>query len=244
VSAILSGQKEADLLRSRRKKSGWPAVAGWLIAAAFGFAAALLIVRLHILPREGSDTVATPGPVDIGFAQFMTAHHDQAVTLCQIVLSRGNSKLNGLANAILVNQLLEMGQMRGWLSLWNQALMPTRKHMDWMLKGKVAPDAATLRYLSDCNAAPGGMLGLASMDELNRLGSLEGGEQDRLFLELMIRHHQGALPMARFAAQNADTSLVRGLAALTVIEQSKEIDSMQMILRQPTEAEHSGQPIH
>lgn len=79
-----------------------------------------------------------------------------------------------------------------------------------------------MSYITDCNASPGGMVGLATTEELNRLRDLEGDARDRLFLELMIRHHQGALPMAQFAAQNADTSLVRGLAMQDIIEQGKE----------------------
>jgi uncharacterized protein (DUF305 family) len=137
-----------------------------------------------------------------------------------------------LANAIQATQLFEMGQMRGWLSLWNKPLIPTSKRMEWLLKGRILPDAAVLRYIADCNASPGGMVGLVTTEEFNRLRSLEGGARDQLFLELMIRHHQGAQPMAQFAAQSADTSLVRGMAALDVVEQSKELRAMQLRLQQ------------
>ena len=100
-----------------------------------------------------------------------------------------------------------------------------------MLSGKTPLDGTLLRYIADCNASPGGMPGLATSDELNRLRELDGDARDQLFLQLMIRHHTGALPMAQFAARNADTPLIRGTAALDQIEQSKEVGTMQMLLQ-------------
>src|SRR3546814_1278967 len=67
------------------------------------------------------------------------------------------------------------------------------------------------------------MQGMASDAELDRLRALVGSERDRLFLQLMIRHHQGALPMAEFAAAHAETPAVRSFAARVVYEQGLEI---------------------
>ncbi|MDR3414600.1 MAG: DUF305 domain-containing protein [Nevskia sp.] len=76
------------------------------------------------------------------------------------------------------------------------------------------------------------MPGLATNDELNRLRSLDGDPRDRLFLQLMTRHHQGALPMAHFAAHNAGTTAVRTLATQIEVQQLEELGVMAMLQQQ------------
>nr|WP_277346271.1 DUF305 domain-containing protein [Solimonas marina] len=179
--------------------------------------------------RAAAVRVQSPGPVDIGFAQFMRSHHDQAVVMTQIMLARGNTQLTGLLRAIQTAQLIEIGEMKGWLLLWQRPLLPATTSMDWMLLGKTAPDAALSRYLSDCRASPGGMPGLASAAQLDELRRLDGAARDRLFLQLMIRHHQGGLPMAHFAARNAETVAVRTLAADIEAHQAQELAWMTLL---------------
>jgi len=174
--------------------------------------------------------IAAPGAVDVGFAQFMRGHHDQAVVMTQILLDHGSTKLAGLARSIQAAQLIEIGEMKGWLLLWGKPLLPASASMDWMLLGRTPPDATLNRYLLDCRSA-GGMPGLATSDELNTLRKLDGDERDHLFLQLMMRHHQGALPMAHFAAINAETQVVRTLAAQIEVQQMEELAAMAMMGR-------------
>ena len=177
-----------------------------------------------------ASAIAAPGAVDVGFTQSMRSHHDQAVVMTQILLDHGPSKLTGLARSIQSAQLIEIGEMKGWLLLWGKPLLPATSAMDWMLLGRAPPDASLSRYLADCRAA-GGMPGLATSDELNTLRSLDGDARDRLFLQLMMRHHQGALPMAHFAALNAETPVVRTLAAQIEVQQMEELGAMAMMGR-------------
>lgn len=175
--------------------------------------------------------IAAGGPVDVGFAQSMNSHHDQAIVMSQIILQHGSTRLEGLAKAIESAQLVEIGQMKGWLQLWGKPLLPSTNGMGWMQLGKSPPDAALAKYLLDCRSSPGGMPGLATTDQLNELRRLDGEERDRLFLQLMIAHHMGALPMAQFAANNAEAEVVRALAAQMVMHQSEEISVMTLMLR-------------
>ena len=175
--------------------------------------------------------IAAPGPVDVGFTQSMRSHHDQAVVMTQILLDHGSTKLAGLARSIQSAQLIEIGEMKGWLLLWGKPLLPATSAMDWMLLGRAPPDASLSRYLADCRAA-GGMPGLATSDELNTLRQLDGDARDRLFLQLMMRHHQGALPMAHFAALNSETPVVRTLAAQIEVQQMEELGAMAMMGRE------------
>jgi uncharacterized protein (DUF305 family) len=204
-------------------------IAGGVLLLLIGGVAALLAVQ-----SAASRTVVPanlPGPVDVGFAQSMRSHHDQAVVMTQILLDHGSTRLASLARSIQAAQLIDIGEMKGWLLLWNKPLLPATTGMDWMLLGKTPPDASLSRYLADCRSAPGGMPGLATSEELNRLRALDGDARDQLFLQLMIRHHQGALPMAHYAALNAETTVVRTLAAQIEVEQLQETAAMAAMQR-------------
>jgi uncharacterized protein (DUF305 family) len=187
-------------------------------AAGYGFA-----------QRGDAATTTSPGPIDIGFAQAMRNHHDQAVVLTDILLTDPASALSALARDIQSAQLLEIGQMKAWLDLWGQPLLPATDSMEWMLLGTEPPGKALLEYLMACRNAPGGMPGLATRDELARLRDLRGDERDRLFLQLMVRHHQGGLPMLRFAADHAQVAAVRALAARMTAEQTRELAAMALL---------------
>lgn len=179
----------------------------------------------------GADTEpyqAIAGPVDIGFAQHMSQHHDQAIFLATVFLHGHESDLDGFAHSVRQNQLLELGQMRGWLALWGQPLAPAGRSMDWMLAGSSAPDAKLAAYLVACENALGGMPGLASAEQIERLGQAQGEARDRLFLELMMAHHQGGLPMLEFAAREARLMPVRQLAQRMLMEQTRESVKMQL----------------
>lgn len=76
------------------------------------------------------------------------------------------------------------------------------------------------------------MPGMLNVDELNHMRSLSGVELERNFLESMIRHHQAAIPMARFAINNGQSLLVKGLAKALIREQNAEITTMKKLLTQ------------
>lgn len=102
--------------------------------------------------------------------------------------------------------------------------------MSWMLLGDDPPSQALAQYLLDCEASPTGMPGLATDQQLNRLRSLQGLARSRLFLELMLAHHEGGIPMARFAAKNARIHAVRRVASNIVLEQTKEVAGIRVML--------------
>jgi uncharacterized protein (DUF305 family) len=80
--------------------------------------------------------------------------------------------------------------------------------------------------------ANGLMPGMATPPQMTKLEKSHGKALDILFLQLMIRHHQGGIPMARYAQQHAQEPFVRNLAAQMVNAQSAEIVQMEQILRQ------------
>lgn len=170
----------------------------------------------------GSSNAGTPvaGSVDAGFAQDMTVHHIQAVTMAGY--ERDNTsdpQMKVLAYDIETSQQFQVGQMSGWLDVWG--LSRNDPHpMLWM----GAQHAA--------HVVNGLMPGMATPAEMNRLESLHGNALDVLFLQLMIRHHQGGVPMAQYAEQHASEPYVRLLAGQIVSAQNAEIVQMEQLLRQ------------
>lgn len=170
----------------------------------------------------GSSNPANPvaGSVDAGFAQDMTVHHIQAVTMAGY--ERDNTsdpQMKVLAYDIETSQQFQVGQMSGWLDVWG--LSRNDPHpMLWM----GAQHAA--------HVVNGLMPGMATPAEMNRLESLHGNALDVLFLQLMIRHHQGGVPMAQYAEQHAGEPYVRLLAGQIVSAQNAEIIQMNQLLVQ------------
>ncbi len=200
----------------------WPALAAVSV---------LLVLAMTVFAWTGKRMQSRSAPVfepasavDIGFAQFMSLHHEQAISMAHLLL-RGSepTPLKTLAQTIALSQMRELGRMEGWLQAWGESLKPETTSMSWMLLGKRPPDEKLKRYLIDCESTPTGMPGLATLAELEDLRRLTGKDRDRHFLQLMVAHHEGGIPMAEFAAENAEVAAVRQLANLIVLEQSEEI---------------------
>jgi uncharacterized protein (DUF305 family) len=76
------------------------------------------------------------------------------------------------------------------------------------------------------------MPGMALPAELERLRTTGGVPFDVLFLQLILRHHQGGLPMARYAAEHAETPQVRNLAQQIAASQGAEAEYLTQLLAQ------------
>lgn len=73
------------------------------------------------------------------------------------------------------------------------------------------------------------MPGMATTDQLSALASSRGTEADRIFVELMITHHEGGIQMAEYAAANADVAEVRDLAVAIRNNQRTEINELRSV---------------
>ncbi len=113
-------------------------------------------------------------PADVLFIQRMIPHHAQALEMTALVKDRStNVDLNLLAERIEVSQRDEVGQLERWLKD----------------RGQPVPQHAA----HTTHAMPG----MLTIEQMAQLMALRGVEFDRLFLESMIRHHEGALAMVR-----------------------------------------------
>jgi uncharacterized protein (DUF305 family) len=170
--------------------------------------------------NRSSGGAAKPTATDIGFARDMAAHHQQAVTMAAYVRDTSTDpEIVTLAYDIESSQTTQIGEMTGWLDTWNLTLYDAHP-MQWM-----GPAHAS-------HVVNGLMPGMATPTQMNKLLSLHGKALDKYFLQLMIHHHQGGLPMAQLAEQEASEPYIRTVAGHIAASQGAEILTMEQMLRQ------------
>ena len=156
--------------------------AGLVLAALVGAIAALLIAWRSDAPRDDS--------AEAGFARDMATHHAQAVEMSLDIREKSpDEELRTLAYDITVTQSTQRGVFMGWLQQWGLPQASTATRMAWM------PGHAQVARGAEGSMPR--MHGMASDDELRRLRAAQGTDAEILFLQLMIRHHEGGVLMAR-----------------------------------------------
>ena len=151
-------------------------------------------------------------PADVKFMQGMIGHHAQALEMTDLLKSRSASDdMKKLALRIEVSQSDEIKMMQQWLTDRRQPLPDPHAHHNG---GALMP-------------------GMLSAEDMSRLGAAKGAEFDRLFLEFMIKHHDGALVMVKDlfsqpgAGQEAD---IFAFASDVDADQRMEIERMGAML--------------
>ena len=175
------------------------------------------------LARNQVDKTVDEDGVDAGFARDMAFHHAQAVQMGSYALAFApTDDVRALASSIAVQQQVEIGQMLGWLQAWGLPRMSPHPAMAWMT------DQGTENHGHHMSGST--MPGMATPAEMDALVNMTGKKLEVRFLQLMIRHHQGGLPMAMDAARRASLGYVRNLANQMAIAQREEIDRMRQLL--------------
>jgi uncharacterized protein (DUF305 family) len=175
----------------------------------------------------------TPGDasVDAGFARDMGVHHSQAVEMSFIARDAGaDAEIRTLTYDIIVTQSAQRGIYMGWLQQWGLDQGTTRPPMAWMAGhgGHGAPPTAPSAGAGTAAAMPG----MATPQEIERLKAAKGKDAEVLFLQLMIRHHEGGVEMARAALRLTDRADVRTTAKHIVDSQNSEIGLMTELLKE------------
>jgi uncharacterized protein (DUF305 family) len=151
---------------------------------------------------------------DVAFVQGMIPHHAQALVMTDLVADRtGRDDLPLLAERMDVSQRDEIALMERWLEE----------------RGEDVPDASAGHDHGDGELMPG----MLTDDDLARLEAASGREFDELFLQYMIRHHEGALMMVAellSGDEGGQESDVFQLAQHIDSDQSVEIARMKSLL--------------
>ena len=155
---------------------------------------------------------------DVRFMRHMIVHHAQAVEMVELMPARAASEtVRRLGERIAQSQAAEMALMEEWLVGRSQPVTVADPHAG---HHGAAPDEPL-------------MPGMLSPSQMAALAAASGPAFDRLFLEGMIRHHQGALDMVDALLAHPDTAedpLLSEFVSSVVADQSAEILRMQSIL--------------
>ncbi|UBU14720.1 DUF305 domain-containing protein [Nonomuraea gerenzanensis] len=156
-------------------------------------------------PQEAATAVPSPtaNAADVKYVQDMIVHHRQAVDMALLAPNRAQSaKLKSLADRIQDVQGPEIQYMSTWLREQEQTV-------------------------PDHHARHEGMPGMATPEQLEALRAAEGAEFDRMFLQLMIDHHLGAIEMSKQVLTGGSHIRIEELATDVSVEQAAEIRRMQ-----------------
>lgn len=144
---------------------------------------------------------------DVRFAEAMIPHHRQALEMTSLVKDRTTTPvIHAFAGSIAAAQTPEIKAMTGWLAELGRSAPAGHAH----------------------DQAAG--YGMASQEELNALRAAKGSAFDRMFLQLMTRHHEGAVKMAGEELAGGRDQRMRLLAKDVYSGQSIEIARMRKAL--------------
>lgn len=161
-------------------------------------------------PASASAGTAGHNDADVEFGQGMIPHHQQAVQMAELAATRAaNPKVKELAAKIAAAQAPEITLMTGWLTAWG------------------APPPAT----SGGHDPHGSMPGMMTDADLAALEKASGRGFDKMFLEMMIEHHEGALRMATAEQQRGENPEAKALAKKIEADQTAEIQQMRTMLQ-------------
>lgn len=171
---------------------------------------------------SGASAAATAGSAhdkaDAMFAQEMIPHHGQAIEMAGMAKTRASSpQVRKLAADIEIAQAPEIDKMTDWLKAWGENLPATGRTNRAGMSGMGQRGGQS-------------MPGMMTTAEMNRLARARGRAFDRMFLEMMIEHHQGALEMARTEEAEGRSPEAIRLAKSIRASQTAQIATMRRML--------------
>ncbi|MER5713704.1 DUF305 domain-containing protein [Streptomyces sp. NPDC002132] len=155
----------------------------------------------------------TPNSADVSFAQMMIVHHAQALEMTALAPKQAESaKVKSLAARITAAQGPEIAAMKSWLGKYGKA----------EASGEAGAGGSAHHH--------GAMPGMATEAQMKQLRAADGKAFDKLFLALMITHHEGALTMAADVKAQGNNIRIEEMADDVVAEQTSEISRMRTML--------------
>ncbi len=146
---------------------------------------------------------------DVMFVQGMIPHHKQAVEMSTTLVNKSGitADTTALAQQIQAAQQPEITAMETWLKTWGKSVDEGMGGMNH-----------------------GGMDGMATDAEMKAFDQADGSAAEKLYLEMMTKHHEGAIMMAQMEQKSGKNSDAIELAENIVSSQQAEIDIMKGLL--------------
>lgn len=177
-------------------------------------------------PSAATEQTAPDGTVfnaaDVEFARAMIAHHRQTVEIADLASVPGNeasSWLVPLADRIKAEQFADIDRLQALLDSWGP---PTGAGTT---VGSGGDDG-----VADPTETPGAQ-GMMSADEMIELTTTTGGDFDRLWLSMMIRHHEGAVAMCKQLLVDGRSAQLQSIAATVSSAHQAQLSEMNAALK-------------
>jgi uncharacterized protein (DUF305 family) len=152
---------------------------------------------------------------DVSFSTEMIQHHRQAVAMADLAASRASSpEVKDLATEIKGAQAPEIKTMSGWLASW----------------GEEVPEDMSSAMPGMDHDMSSSMPGMMSSEDMAKLEKASGTGFDKMFLEMMVEHHEGAITMAKTEKADGKQSPAVKLADDVITAQTAEIEQMNKML--------------
>jgi uncharacterized protein (DUF305 family) len=201
----------------------------WITAAALAASLAFGSPRIAAAQAQPAAQTLPRNDADVRFIHGMIGHHAQALEMTALVPARSaRDDVRLMAERIDVSQRSEIARMQQWLRARGVAVPAADAH-----HAHAGAGGAHAQHGAGGHAA---MPGMATPEEMARLAQASGAAFDQLFLELMIRHHEGALVMvdqlfgSRGGGQDSE---IYSIASEVDADQRMEIDRMRAMQQGP-----------
>lgn len=137
---------------------------------------------------------------EVMFLKDMIHHHQMAVDMGELAAKNTRrAELNKMGKDIISAQKAEIEQMTGWLKSWHGESIGSKGQMPGMEK---------------------------TMKEMEALKKAKDAEFDKMFLDMMSEHHEGAVTMSKLVGNRTDRAELKQLANKIIKDQNKEIEQM------------------
>ncbi|WP_348997233.1 DUF305 domain-containing protein [Microbacterium sp. BDGP8] len=165
---------------------------------------------------------------EAGFARDMQVHHTQAIEMAMTIYRKTEDEgIRTLAFDIATAQAGQRGEFYDWLVQWGLPQASTAPLMQWMVGHPAHNHGTQAQQPSDEELRA--QMGMATPAQLAQLDAETGVAADCTFLGLMIRHHEGAIPMAQALVDLGSDPRAVQVAGGVIETQSAEIDLMRSI---------------
>lgn len=186
------------------------------IALILGVSAMVFVSGVQAQPQNPGSSQMSDMSYDLHFIDMIAMHHRQGIAMGRMAERKGSTPaLRAFAKKTADEQEKE--------------LLELKKHRDHWYAG--APEMDHSQMMAQMHQTPG-MSGHANMDmqgDIAKLQAATGKAFDRLFLDMMIPHHQMAIDMSKEAVTKAEHAEIKEMARLGIIKQHKEIAEMKRL---------------
>ena len=168
--------------------------------------------------HDGPLSATKHNDADVAFASDMIQHHAQALAMVNLTVERPmDPEFQKLSEGIRDAQGPEIETMTDWLEEWDEEV----------------PETSNDHMHHDMGTMPEGtedMPGMMTADEMEELEKSSDAEFQKMWLDMMIRHHRGAIDMAEGEVEDGQYKPAVDLAKAIITAQKAEIEEMKGLL--------------